>query len=178
MDEEDKYSGVLRPEDLMRLQQAKHAGAPAALPGRPQQNGQPKPAAWSRAGAGVAAVAGVRRGSDPGTGGLTAAVNAAASLAALNSTSAALNTPSSSSAAAAIMNMNLASAGGLTAPMVGAAAAAVAGAGVGDSSMGAAARHSAPSSVPPAPSAPIDIDARQAVNQLRKAMTGVPKKDR
>jgi LsmAD domain len=67
LDEEDKYSGVIRPEDLARMRAAQQqrgqqsAGAGSAAP----QNGGPalaaKPAAWSRAGSGLSAVTGGAR---------------------------------------------------------------------------------------------------------------------
>jgi hypothetical protein len=67
LDEEAKYSGVLRPEDVARMTARPH-GAPPPRGAGPNGAAPRAPAApaWGRAGAGVAAVAGTAPAPPPG----------------------------------------------------------------------------------------------------------------
>eukprot|EP00879_Flechtneria_rotunda_P008966 GHRR01009388.1.p1 GENE.GHRR01009388.1~~GHRR01009388.1.p1 ORF type:complete len:818 (+),score=319.97 GHRR01009388.1:195-2456(+) len=56
LDEEDKYSGVIRPEDVPHFRQQQQQNG--ALAQQQQQQQINRPAAWSRAGSGISAVAG------------------------------------------------------------------------------------------------------------------------
>lgn len=175
LDEEDKYSGVIRPEDLARL---RHTGHHHIHPAQ-QQNGtgaavaQPKPAAWSRAGSGLSALTGaVQQQQQQQLQRPQTAPQAPPGL----GTSAAASAAAAVAAAAAATAQQLGGPPGLPAPGTASAPVSIPARPSASGSSSNALSGSAPGyggSPGMAGSAPSgDIDPRKEVNKMRLSLTG------